>query len=108
LLRFRAISADTRAAHRRKPRLERDNDPELEDYAEKYGRYMSVEAGLMEWMREIAVNKVRLLLSDLVAIPQYLKRMQEERYDFLRTRAAYDVCMQRAYKRWKWVSEKLR
>ena len=28
--------------------------------------------------------------------------------DFLRTRAAYDLCMQHAYKRWKWIGEKLR
>jgi hypothetical protein len=84
------------------------NDPDLEDYAARYGTNMSVEAGLMEWIRAIAVNKVRLLLSDLVQIEQYHQKMQEERYDFLRTRAAYDVCMQRAHKRWKWVSEKLR
>jgi hypothetical protein len=84
------------------------NDQELEDYAERYGRNMSVEAGFMEWMRGIAVNKVRLLLSDLVAIEQYRQKMAEERYDFLRTRAAYDVCMQYAHKRWKWVSEKLK
>ena len=67
-----------------------------------------VEAGFMEWMREIAANKVRLLLSDLIAIDQYRQRMEEERYDFLRTRAAYDVCMDRAYKRWKWVGLRLR
>jgi len=84
------------------------NDPELDDYAEKYGRYMSVEAGFTEWMREIAVNKVRMLLSDLVATTHYRQRMEEQRYDFLRTRAAYDVCMRRAYKTWKWVGEKLR
>ena len=84
------------------------NDPEAEEYADKYGSYMSVEAGFMEWMREIAANKVRLLLSDLIAIDQYRQRMEEERYDFLRTRAAYDVCMDRAYKRWKWVGQRLR
>jgi hypothetical protein len=84
------------------------NDPELEDYAERYGRWISVEVGFVEWMRDIAVNKVRLLLSDLVEIDQYRQKMAEERYDFLRTRAAYDVCMQRAYKRWKWVDQKLR
>ena len=37
------------------------------------------EAGFMEWMREIAANKVRLLLSDLIAIDQYRQRMEEER-----------------------------
>lgn len=84
------------------------NDPDLEEYADKYGRNMSVEAGLMEWMRGIAINKVRLLLSDLVEAEPYRKKMEEQRYDFLRTRVAYDFCMERAYKKWKWVSEKLR
>ena len=84
------------------------NDPDLEEFAEKYGTNMSVEAGFMEWMRAIAVNKVRLLLSDLVSADPYRQRMEEERYDFLRTRAAYDFCMERAYKKWKWVGEKLR
>ena len=84
------------------------NGSEGEEYLESYGTNMSVEAGFMAWMRAIAVNKVRLLLGDLVAIDQYHQRMEEERYDFLRTRAAYDVCMQRAYKRWKWVGQKLR
>jgi len=84
------------------------NDPDLEEYAEKFGKNMSVEAGLMEWMRSIAVSKVRLLLSDLVEAEPYRQKMEEQRYDFLRTRAAYDFCMERAYKKWKWVSEKLR
>ena len=84
------------------------NDTDLEEFAEKYGTNMSVEAGFMEWMRAIAVNKVRLLLSDLVSADPYRQRMEEERYDFLRTRAAYDFCMERAYKKWKWVGEKLR
>ena len=84
------------------------NDPEIDDYAERYGVNMSVEAGLMEWMRGIAANKVRLLLSDLVSADPYRQKMEEERYDFLRTRAAYDLCMQHAYKRWKWIGKKLR
>ena len=84
------------------------NDSEVEQYLESYGRNMSVEAGFMEWMRAIAVNKVRLLLGDLVSVDPYREKVEQERYDFLRTRAAYDFCMERAYKKWKWVSEKLR
>ena len=57
------------------------NDPDLEGYADKYGRNMSVEAGLMEWMRGVAINKVRLLLSDLVEAEPYRKKMEEQRYD---------------------------
>ena len=75
------------------------NDPDLEEYLEKYGVKMSVEAGLMEWMRWIAVNRVRHLLSDLVSVDPYRQRMDEERYDFLvyarRIRLLYGTCLQK-------------
>ena len=53
------------------------NDAEMEQYAERYETYISVEVGFMEWMREIAVNKVRLLLSDLIEIEPYRQRKSD-------------------------------
>ncbi len=84
------------------------NDPELEEYAENFGRNITFEAGLMQWMAGIAVNRVRLLLSDLVAADLYREKIEQQRYDFLRTRAAFDYCMDQAYKRWKWTIQKLK
>ena len=34
--------------------------------------------------------------------------MTEERYDFLRTKAIFDRCMEIAYKKWKWVQRRLK
>jgi len=62
----------------------------------------------MVWMASIATNRVRILLSDLVAADPYREKMEQQRYDFLRTRAAFDYCMDQAYKRWKWTIQKLK
>jgi hypothetical protein len=84
------------------------NDPDIEEHAEDFGRDIRFEAGLMVWMGSIATNRVRILLSDLVAADPYREKMEQQRYDFLRTRAAFDYCMDQAYKRWKWTIQKLK
>ena len=84
------------------------NDDHLEAYAEDYGTKIQFEAGLMQWMGGLAINRVRILLSDLVAAEPYREKMEQQRYDFLRTRAAFDFCMDQAYKRWKWTVQKLK
>jgi hypothetical protein len=84
------------------------NDSDLGDYAEEFGTKIQFEAGLMQWMASIAINRVRILLSDLVAAEPYREKMEQQRYDFLRTRAAFDYCMEQAYKRWKWTIARLK
>jgi hypothetical protein len=84
------------------------NDGDIEDYAETFGTSMSREVGFTEWLRGLAGNRVRLLLGDLIAERTYEQKIAEERYDFLRTKAAFEHCMQKAYKRWKWVKQPLK
>jgi hypothetical protein len=84
------------------------NDHDLEDYLEDFGDRMSIEAGFMGWLRLLAGNRVRLLLADLIADPDYAAKIAEERYDFLRTKATFEYCMKKAYKRWKWVKQNLK
>ena len=84
------------------------NHADVERYATNYGTNMSVEAGLMEWMRGISTTRVRPLLSDLISVEPYRQKVDEERYDFLRTKAAFEFCMEKAYKRWRWVTQRLR
>lgn len=84
------------------------NDDDIDDYAEDYGRSMSIEAGFTEWLRGLAGNKVKLLLGNLIEDRSYEQKIADERYDFLRTKAAFEHCMQSAYKKWKWVKQPLK
>jgi hypothetical protein len=84
------------------------NDPSYRDQREKYGQVLSIEAGFSEWMQSIASTRVRHILSDLAGNPAYKAKLDDGRFDFLRTKAAFDFCMERTYKRWKWVHWKLR
>jgi len=84
------------------------NDPSFESQREKYGRTLTIEAPFGEWMQAVASTRVRHLLSDLAESPAYSARLEEGRFDFLRTKAAFEFCMEKAYKRWKWVHRRLK
>lgn len=84
------------------------NERELPAYAERFGQGMTVEADFTSWVTGLAANPVRYLLKDLSEREPYQQKIAEERYDFLRTRAAYEQCMEFAHKRWKWVQKRLK
>ena len=84
------------------------NDKELEDYAERFGQSMVVEVDFTNWISDLAANKVRYLLKDLVEEEPYAGKINIERYDFLKTRTVYKRCMEIAYKKWRWIEKTLR
>lgn len=74
--------------------------PQLRD---TFGLMLPIEAGFSQWLQGIASTRVRVLLSDLAESPTYKQKLEEGRFDFLRTKAVFDFCMERAYKRWRWT-----
>jgi hypothetical protein len=70
---------------------------------EKFGSLLTIEAAFSQWLQGIASTRVRPLLADLVQDPTYKQKLADGRFDFLRTKAVFDFCMERAHKRWKWT-----
>lgn len=83
------------------------HDRSYADSRERYGKSLTIEAGFSQWLQGIASTRVRLLLSDLADNPTYQEKLSEGRFDFLRTKAVFDFCMERAYKRWRWTVQRL-
>jgi len=83
------------------------HDKSYTESREKYGRLLTIEAGFSQWLQNIASTRVRVLLSDLADHPIYKQKLEEGRFDFLRTKAVFDFCMERAYKRWRWTIKRL-
>ncbi len=84
------------------------NDPKLPTYAERFGQSMTVEADFTTWVAGLAANPVRYILNDLREREPYQQKITEERYDFLRTRATYDQCMEFGHKRYRWDQKRLK
>jgi hypothetical protein len=84
------------------------NDPEIERTAETFGRDMAMSADFTEYLRFMAINRCRYLVSDLMDFKENIIKINEGKFSFLRTNASYKRCMEFAYKRWRWVEKKLK
>lgn len=84
------------------------NHPEAEKWAEEHGTDMSISADWAKTMYELASAKCRPVLSELIALPKYADKVAMERYDFLRTHAAFRESMKIAEERHGWSMKKLR
>ncbi|MCB9169434.1 MAG: AIPR family protein [Flavobacteriales bacterium] len=84
------------------------NDPDLERWAEDHGTDMVVSADYARMLYDRASAKCRPVISELIALPQYAPKVAEERFDFLRTHAAWKHAMTIANERHGWGMKRLR
>ena len=84
------------------------NHPDAEKWAEEHGTDMVISADWARTMYELASAKCRPVLSELIALPQYADKVAQERYDFLRTHAAFKQSMRIAEERHGWSMKRLR
>lgn len=83
------------------------NHDDLEGLADSYGASMAVPADYSDLLGRLATTRVRLLLAELMAHPDYADKVKDGNLSFLRTDRAFERCMEIAYKKWKWVHKKL-
>jgi hypothetical protein len=84
------------------------NHPRFDDYADKYGSDLRHTHPLMEWWHELATNACRLIIRDLVNLPENQDRVRDGNFSFLKTNATFDRAMEIARKRNKWTHRKLK
>ncbi|MBL0043243.1 MAG: AIPR family protein [Flavobacteriales bacterium] len=84
------------------------NESSIEKLAEEHGRDMVISADFAKVLYNLASTKCRPILSELIALPQYADKVALERYDFLRTHAAFKHAMKIAEARYEWGIKRLR
>src|SRR5688500_12385445 len=58
------------------------NDDNLEDYAERFGQSLSIEADCTDWLARLASTRCRLIIKQVIASDPYAVMIKEERYSF--------------------------
>ena len=79
------------------------NEARFSDYLEDFGNTVRKEPDFRELLGRLSMAKVLPILRELFAEPRYIERVQEENYEFLRTKEAYRKSMEIAYKRFRWT-----
>jgi hypothetical protein len=62
---------------------------------------------LIEWWYELSANACRLIIRDLVNLPENQDRVRDGNYSFLKTNATFDRAMEIGRKRNKWTHRRL-
>lgn len=83
------------------------NDGKLEEHAGAFGRKLGMETGLTELLAHLASTRVRFLVSSAVEDPQYGRKIEQERYGFLRTRAIFEACLDQGREKFGWTRKRL-
>ncbi len=83
------------------------NDEKFRDYVEAYGSSLVIEANFNFLLKTIASMKLRLILRDTFEDRKYQGYLDEGRYSFLKTKAAYSDCMQVARTKFGWEKRDL-
>jgi hypothetical protein len=83
------------------------NHSEFDHYADRYGNDLRHPHQLIEWWYELAANSCRLIIRDLVNLPENQDRVRDGNFSFLKTNATFERAMEIGRKRSKWKHHRL-
>jgi hypothetical protein len=78
------------------------NDPKLEHDREQYGGSLAKEKAFRERLQALTSSRLWPILKEIFATAAYQERLQQERFEFLRTKEVYKRCIDLAYQKWHW------
>lgn len=84
------------------------NEDNADRLADEHGKDMVISADYAKLLYNLASTKCRPILSELIALPMYADKVAQDRYDFLRTHAAFKHAMKIAENRYGWTVKRLR
>lgn len=83
------------------------NDAKCSDYLESFGCGLKKEPDFRQLMRKLAISKVLTILKAVLNEEAYQKKVEDEKYSFLRTKELFRRSMDEAYDRFGWNRQRL-
>ena len=83
------------------------NDAHVRDLVDQYGDNLTVPWEFRDYLRKMAGSKVKKLFLYILANKDYAGQIEHEKYDFLRSKVAFQRCMDHAYKEFHWTKKSL-
>jgi hypothetical protein len=83
------------------------NDPKLAEVLDDYGTNLKREASFREYLRTLASSRLHPILKEVLGRDEYKERLENERYDFLRTKDLFNQCKDAAADKFGWIKKSL-
>jgi hypothetical protein len=81
------------------------NDPKLLDDLEHYGNSLAKEKAFRDRVEKLTSTRVWPILKEILGSSKYQDRVQQQKFDFLRTKDVYKAAMDIAYEKWRWTKK---
>jgi hypothetical protein len=78
------------------------NDDKLSQLLEDFGSSLTRDFDFKEYLKNLASTRLLPIFRELLVGEPYRQKMEDERYEFLRTKEIFRKCMELADKRFKW------
>jgi hypothetical protein len=78
------------------------NDSKLQSDQDDFGESLAKEKRFRERLQSLASSRIWPVLREVFALSQYQEKLQQEKYDFLRTKEVYKRCMDIGHSKWGW------
>lgn len=83
------------------------NDPNLHDLLDQFGTGLKKELAFRDYLRKLASSRLLPILKEVLAKPEHAERMENEKYDFLRTKEIFNQCKDAGYEKFGWTKKSL-
>ena len=83
------------------------NDPKLSELLDEFGTSVRKETAYREYLKTLASSKLFPVLKEVLGSEEYKERMDNERYDFLRTKEVFNQCKNVAADKFGWTKKSL-
>jgi hypothetical protein len=83
------------------------NDPKLPDLLDDYGSGLRMESAFREYLKSLASSKLLPVLQEILKSDEYKDRLENERYEFLRTKEVFNHCKTVAGDKFGWIKKSL-
>ncbi len=83
------------------------NDERLDEMAKRYGQDVVMSTNYAEWLSKLGGNQCRHLLGDLAERPEHAESISRGDFNFMRSRSAFDHCMEVARRMYGWEKKRL-
>jgi hypothetical protein len=83
------------------------NDAKLPDLLEDYGTSLRKESAFRDYLKQLASSRLLPILKEVLVSDEYKDRLENERYEFLRTKEVFNQCKTVAADKFGWVKKSL-
>lgn len=83
------------------------NDENIDKMRDEWGTSLAIEVAFADYLKDLSSRRIRFIIADVVGGERYQEMIEQGNFNFLRTKATFQRCMDVAGERFGWKKRSL-